>query len=309
MIFGHQTRTKPGNQTQEAHVKKYNFEKVAKTAYGPAYARTFTKIPYATEVRNALLSIIGKNAAEQEGLMMPELVPFFEARYLMTDRLLAENGATQVLEIGAGLSFRGIRMTSSSRPVVDYTEVDQPIMVALKRRVMKEMAPSPEVYRNWTTRQRWELRCGNALNLRSLASATHNFSPYRPIAVVNEGLMTYFTHEEKAIYARNIRHLLRRFGGVWITPDIYLKNKLAGIKNRKKILARWARSVNRDLSKNRFEDEDEAHAFFEAQGLAVERHLLHEINERLVSPERLGLTPEQVWQRMATQPYFVMRLK
>jgi hypothetical protein len=37
--------------------------------------------------------------------------------------------------------------------------------------------------------------------------------------VIHEGLYQYLSMDEKEQLAHNIRHILQRFGGVWITPD------------------------------------------------------------------------------------------
>ena len=47
-----------------------------------------------------------------------------------------------------------------------------------------------------------------------------------PIAVVNEGLLQYLDSQEKTVLGRNVHQLLKRFGGIWITPDISKRSRM-----------------------------------------------------------------------------------
>src|SRR6478735_6828826 len=54
----------------------------------------------------------------------------FENRYRSLDRLLLQAGCTNVLEIGSGLSFRGLELARTSPTY--YVDTDLPELTALK---------------------------------------------------------------------------------------------------------------------------------------------------------------------------------
>ena len=74
-----------------------SYEKISPTAKLVAYLRTFTDIPYAKEM--ALESGAKKTFQELAGESKDtyfRFAPFWEARYKVTDRILAEHDMTQV---------------------------------------------------------------------------------------------------------------------------------------------------------------------------------------------------------------------
>src|ERR1700722_7312916 len=64
----------------------------------------------------------------------------FESRYRSLDTLLADSGLTRVLELGAGLSFRGLDLAGCD-PRVHYLDTDLPEMAALKVDLVKRLQP------------------------------------------------------------------------------------------------------------------------------------------------------------------------
>jgi hypothetical protein len=115
--------------------------------------------------------------------------------------------------------------------------------------------------------------------------ATRHFSR-RAIAVLNEGLLRYLSHDEKATVGRNIRTLLLEFGGVWITPDVAAKD-MVNIGNNMEINKQDSRTstiTGIDIDKNKFENETEARQFFEDLGFTIERRPFSEVFHQLVSP-------------------------
>jgi O-methyltransferase involved in polyketide biosynthesis len=183
------------------------------------------------------LNKILRESGEQESDPMDlAMVPLFEARYLLTDKLLEENRIDQVLEVAAGLSLRGplMAMRSASQHF-SYVEIDQPAVVALKKKIFPRVKPLLEKISSKGKLDGWSVGVGNALNPRSLAMASRHFWNSTPFAVVNEGLMVYFTHREKTLFARNVHHLLERFGGIWITSDIMTTDAFSNVPNWEEI--------------------------------------------------------------------------
>lgn len=77
----------------------------------------------------------------------------------------------------------------------------------------------------------------NAMDPAQLEAATEPFRPSQPIAVVNEGLIQYLSLAELDTLTRNVHDLLKRHGGVWITPDFSFKEHLQGIPDRQQRFA------------------------------------------------------------------------
>ena len=126
----------------------------------------------------------------------------------------------------------------------------------------------------------------------------------KPLIVVHEGLMRYLTFQEKIRVVENVKKLLKKFGGVYITPDITLK---IFIDDRVKNLV--SNMVGMDIDANAFENVDAAEKFFGDLGFTIEKHPFTEIREELVSPQRLNLSEEQVKNAIGAPVFFVMTLK
>jgi hypothetical protein len=121
-------------------MQKGYLAKVARTAYGTAHARTFTNIPFSKEIFEGLKKVLRERGEQESDPMDPPMVPLFEARDILTDRLLRENRITQVLEVASGLSLGGLLMTARAKsPHFCYVEVDQAPVVALKRKILSSI--------------------------------------------------------------------------------------------------------------------------------------------------------------------------
>ena len=119
-------------------VSDVSFEKVMPTAWGVAFRRTLTSIPLCQEI----FSILDKSLTDLadrtklEQLKRPKLTPFFEARYLLTQKLLRENRTNQFLELASGLCPRGIFLTENAH--ITYVEIDFPSMIEQKTKIIEE---------------------------------------------------------------------------------------------------------------------------------------------------------------------------
>ena len=282
-----------------------NYERIIPTAWLTAYPKTFSDIPLSEDIFHELEQIRkhhGKPEVSQD-LKVPKLAPEIEARYKLVTKLLYLTKIPQILEIAAGLCPRGMLMAKD--PSIEYVEMDLPEMIAEKKEIIAKLAAASKV----TLTHHLHLEEGSALEMNDLLRATRHFKK-RPIAVVNEGLLRYLNFDEKAVVAKNVRALLERFGGVWITPDITLK-KLLETQERitmpglsTKIIGMTGKNFN----ENRFENEEQAKAFFEGFGFTVERHSFLEIEEKLTSPKKLQLRKEEVAEMIKSSAVFVMKL-
>ncbi|MBI4119405.1 MAG: class I SAM-dependent methyltransferase [Parcubacteria group bacterium] len=263
-----------------------------------AYCRTFTDIPFSKQIFDELLKVreVRKTIASfAYGGTRISLVPSFETRYRLTDRLISENGSKQIVEIAAGLSPRGLSM--SGNPLIRFVEVDLPEVMRRKRKIVDNILKRSKN----GLRSNLRLESGNALNLSDLRNATKYFKD-EPIAVISEGLLRYLNFKEQALLAKNIHALLSKFGGVWIVPIITRatsKNPLA--------IKRGSEIIGRDISKNMFENPKQARVFFAKLGFTIEQRSGMEVAGELVSPQRLGLLKEYVEKRIRPITTFVLR--
>ncbi|MGC0776804.1 MAG: class I SAM-dependent methyltransferase, partial [Candidatus Acidiferrum sp.] len=188
-----------------------SYEKISPTAWGVAYRRTLSDIPFSLEIFDELQKIVQqtRSAAELRDLEQsnyPEITPVFEARFKLVNRLLKKNNAQQILEIAAGFSPRSIEIAKD--PTVEYVEVDLPGVMNEKRSIIEKLAKQSKIPRA----SNLHLTVGNALDMQDLLTATKPFRK-EPIAVVNEGFLRYLNVEERTAVAKNVYQLLERFGG------------------------------------------------------------------------------------------------
>src|SRR6476620_11091203 len=94
---------------------------------------------------DAFAEIVRNHGLEHDKLTF--YAPMFEARYKSITQLIRSSGASQVLELASGYSFRGLDLTRDGS--LRYVETDLPEVVATKRHLLEEIrrrhdiAPSP----------------------------------------------------------------------------------------------------------------------------------------------------------------------
>ena len=253
----------------------YDFSRVSPTAFYPVMARgEFTDIPFAREMLAQLEPELPSLEGMAEGGMRG-YAPFFEARYKSVSQILIEQGARQILELASGFSSRGMEW-SRRADFKDgvYVETDLPEMMKHKRALVTAILGAVPA--------NLKLCCASVLNRGELEAACASFRP-EPVAVTTEGLLRYLTFAEKEQLAGNVKAILGKYGGCWITPDIHTKEWAERRKDRA-FRERVESNIGRDLDANYFDDEAQARRFFESCGFAVEeRAMLEGIRADVVS--------------------------
>jgi len=239
-----------------------DFSTISPSAHSLLVMRAQTGLPFARPAAELLLGADGV-AAEIERLSAiagAELwMRHFAERYRSTDALLAESGATRILEIAGGMSFRGLAL--AQRQAVSYVDTDLPAMIEAKARIVAALAPGPLV---------GELRLEplDALDPGAFAAAVELLPP-GDIAIVNEGLLMYLDPDEKRRLASNVRAALAARGGRWITADVYLRgarDPRIGQDDRLRAFLAAHR-----VEEQKFESLAAAEAFFTETGFVVQR--------------------------------------
>ena len=271
---------------------KESYEKISPTAKLVAYLRTFTDIPFTKEI--AAKSGAEKTfheLADESAKSMIRLAPMWEARYKVTNRILTERGITQVLELAAGLSPRGLAMTGN--PDVVYVATDLPQILEEE----KEIAEAILVKLN-SERPNLYFQPANVFSMDNLSTAAVAFKHDRPLAIITEGLFPYLTRGQRKALAGNIHELLEKYPGLWITTDVHTKQGLQKIpqfdENAKKRLTRISSSTETAFESNFFDDENDLKQFFEKAGFKMEEYSYINVFQDLTSVKILNLTQEEI---------------
>ena len=269
-----------------------SYGKISPTAKYTAYLRTFTDIPYAKEI--ALESGAKKTFQELAGESKESIVrlaPFSEARYKVTDRILAEHDMTQVLEIAAGLSPRGLAMTRN--PDVVYVVTDLPEMLEVEETITETILTKSNGHRS-----NLHFQAANALDMESLSKAATAFKFDRPLAIITEGLLPYFNRREKGVLAGNIHEVLEEYDGLWIATEVHTRQFLQEIsqldgKLVRKRLSTISSSIGSNFENNAFADKNDMEQFFGKSGFKIEEYSHEKVLEDLSSVKLLNLNQEE----------------
>lgn len=266
---------------RKANASTEDYSKISYTARGVAYARSLTDIPFSKQIA----SFCGaRQIPHQSKLLYKELSPYFEARYKVISDLLERTKCSNVLELAAGFSPRGLLLTQHSP--AHYIEADLPQIVSEKNRLIKSLtggaAPAG-----------LEISPANVLDQNALLGLISRLPP-GPVAVIHEGLLPYLTHTEKRTLALSIREILRRRSGTWITTDIMTIaeiQKTAPTIQLRRAVDKELENTGRDHRANAFTSQPAAHQFFTALGFRTKARRLNELCGPLSVPP--GTAPKQ----------------
>ena len=281
-----------------------SFDKISPTALLVTYARQFSDIPYAAEISDLVnAQSVVKQYATNGIEDLKYFAPVMEARYKAVNWLLATFDCRQIVELASGLLPRG--MVMSENPEFTFVESDLPLMIEQKRALVDRLI-------------------GNRPNLHFAAiDVTANPSqfpmnaeylrPGEPIAIACEGLLQYLTLPEKQQVFANVRQMLQRYGGVWITPDLTTKQRRSQLRNyspaTERILKAIAQNTGRSTLDNSFENSDHLQQFVADQGFHLQTFTLIDLLDQLSSLDRLGISADDITPLLAGTSIFALTLK
>lgn len=249
-------------------------EAISFTAKLAALARSFTGIRFAAEISEVLdAPAIGRELARSVGAasaIPPANVPFVEARYRSLESAIRRSGVTQVLEFASGVSFRGLAMTLDT-PGLTYVETDLPTITAEKLELFDRL----EKQTGFVRPPRYRIMEADMLSWETIEPVIAHLDPDKPVVVIYEGVFMYLSASEKSVAAANVRRILERFGGVWITPDFSPADSLAWLyegvdPGYRRAMAAIADRTGRDFTGRLFESEADAEVFCRQAGFDVE---------------------------------------
>lgn len=272
-----------------------NYEEISPTAIVTSYPRIFTDIPYEKEIYNWLSSNV-----HQDVKLTKELAPEIEARYKLVSKLLDKTKITQVLELAAGYTSRGLNY---SKKGYTYIEMDLAEVSNNKKRALSTLQTDiPE---------NLKLLAGNVLEEEDVLKCEKYFKEDEPVAVINEGLLRYLTFAEKAEVAKNIHKVLEKHGGVWITSDVtpkkFITSQNAALKDFNKNLNTITSRNNLD---DRFDDIEHVKRFYNELGFeVVEVHKFNEVKDDLYSINELNIYNDKIEETLERAIVVIMKLK
>ncbi|MGZ3452437.1 MAG: class I SAM-dependent methyltransferase [Polyangiales bacterium] len=266
-------------------------DKIAPTAHYTAYAWFRLGFPYAERfatTEGAALFWSFRLAGEWVAAALPNvpsMLEYLAQRHLAIEHVLDEARPDLVVEIGAGLSRRGV--TWALDRDTDYVEVDLPHMVEAKR---------ARIEARFAGLERARLKQHHRLVVQDVLG--DDFEPWlretvkgkaRPV-VIAEGLFSYFSPEDRARLARAIRNALPA-GGIF-TCDARAKEGGAGIAIGARVLKAGIKLVTRGRGvREDFASHDEVRAFFRKTGFSSS----DPIDLRDVPGAPKVPTPARVW--------------
>jgi O-methyltransferase involved in polyketide biosynthesis len=272
-------------------------EKISYTAIGVAYARNFSDIPYSKEISDICDA---SNLTPENAEIHHKMAPYFEARFKSLTNLLEQSGIKNVLEVASGVGPRDLILTEN--PEINYIETDLPDMLRQKQGILTKLLESKglKLPRNLHFSEL------NVLDKESFTKVAAQF-PNGPIAIGHEGLLAYFSREEKHRMGQIIHDILTDRGGVWITPDIYTLEDLSNLQsdsnkvsdsNHRKALEEVKRRTGRDYSAYAFSNLDDAKDFFDNLGFDFSINTIGEVADEIAS-SKIGLDEESVKKQLA----------
>lgn len=189
---------------------------ISPTAKLTADLRRYSDIPFADLIAD--LVDAGQYASDLPGGALPAnvvswMAPLIEARYKCLSYAVEQAGISQIVEFASGFAFRGVAMAANSSLL--YIETDLPEIHQSRLRLRQTL----ERNSNFPKRDNCLFEAADMLSTEDIERIAKLLKPGAPVAVIHEGIFPYFSAEEKHVAATNIAWLLRRFGGVWMTPD------------------------------------------------------------------------------------------
>lgn len=141
----------------------------------------------------------------------------------LLERAIEDGRISQVIEIAAGLSGRGIRMTQKYGDRITYIETDLPHMAALKRGLLEKAGLLTDHH------QVRDLDALADVGPNSLSTIAKSLYPNAGTAIITEGLMNYLDPgKARGVWGRIARTLKGFPHGLYLA-DVYLVQQHRGV--------------------------------------------------------------------------------
>jgi O-methyltransferase involved in polyketide biosynthesis len=282
-----------------------DYAKISKTAIVCAVIRSeCTDMPYAKSMTDALKKYHNLFFMQQFfrlACMIPSLKARFsgqEIRHLSTNDAMTDSKVDGVLELASGLSARGMEL---SRKYDLYLETDLPGMISIKEKIVADVCKKSKNHK---------LSALNPLDYDALDSVGKKYFAgfkNRKIAIVNDGLINYFSIQEKQLLVSNIARFFRKYcpKGVWITHDFSYREKKKGVFAA--LLRVVKHLTGRKLSF--FGSDKEALSFLASNGLKADIEDNSNVLDKLTSTRKMNLKKDDLKAISDDYRVFVIKIK
>ncbi|MGA2800457.1 MAG: hypothetical protein ABSE71_03985 [Candidatus Micrarchaeaceae archaeon] len=182
---------------------------VQSTSADIVYYRSLSDIPNAKLVEELMRLGAGSNGWQTPNMESARpIIPFMEGRYKATDALLMRSGVKQVVEFAAGFVPRG--MNNPQWNFV-HTEQDEDALRQMRditERIISHQQSMPHFVR-------FDAVTGEGID-NVMACLREE-----PVGVTHEGMFRYYPNQSKEKTGRLAKAFLERYGGLYVTPDIW----------------------------------------------------------------------------------------
>jgi len=272
--------------------QNYEHDRISPTAKLVAYWRSFSDIPFSKDIASLFnVEEVVKSVFKTppNNALDDLLVPLVEIRYKCIQNLILKRNIKQVLEFASGISLRGLAMTSDKN--LTYVETDLPELNEEKIEIIKKIRQKYKISEN----NNLFFHAVNIFNKQDIERSLQHFDINSNIAIINEGLFQYLNFDEKKQAALNIHEILKRFGGIWVTPDFDTKsdriNRDIDKDHFEPIMKAIAQSTGRSFLDNSFEDEEDINNFFSNLGFTITKIPQFDNNIKLSTYKNKTLSP------------------
>jgi O-methyltransferase involved in polyketide biosynthesis len=236
-----------------------DYSTISPSARSLLLVKAQTELPFARKAAELLFGADAVARGEPGDRAAESRRIHFERRARSVDDALGAHGGARVLEIAAGLSFRGLAM--AARQSVTYVDTDLPELVSIKAELAPRLHPGPLV-------GSLRLQALDALDSDAFRRTVEEM-PKGDLAIVHEGLLVYLGEDEKTRLATSVREALLERGGAWITADVYVRSETHLLRDE--TTQRFLDTHRVD--ENKFADWAAADRFFTSNGFTIERRL------------------------------------
>ena len=248
------------------------FEPVSYTAYTSLFWLREAGVPEAAEYAKATgkqhLLFTGK--IKNFYTLQPVNMLYHEMRYAALNQYIQQNGYKNVMDIACGFSSRGLYM---ARHGIRFVGAEFPAVAVYGNNYLKKCLKPDEL-------KLASYEVADATDKEQMMAAADLMQG--PVCITMDGLMMYLTHEQQDSVLQNIKAILQKHGGCYITTDFSARDFVMdaskvvyGEKHAREVYRESAKVyediADADFDEKFFASDEEATKFITAQGLKVQR--------------------------------------
>jgi len=234
------------SQTSSAHTQKVSDVPHPNLL---AYFRSLTDIPHARTLAQLIQAeetykktAIGSNQVKR-------IVPQLEAQHNAVTVVVRLTGVSQVIEIGAGTSPRGL---NGSQWDYLHTDRDEALLTQMERAARTI---------NQNGRKMPRFVKFDAITGEGLDNVMSMLRPKEKVAIVHEGF------DDAPSLIGTVKEILKRYGGFYVTPDVYTTSDLAKMNRMQGNVSGRGKLGAHNTPTSTFRDMQHAFGFYMDAGL------------------------------------------